>query len=182
VARFCALPKLEHFKVINLCSKEGSFTAIPAVDVGSVKRLEFINCTDMPGESALQEFFKKYSTVQELSWKAAFWSSSWDPSVTLANLLPLCSTLVKLRLSIGKGSSGYAYHRVSGVMDFTQFTALKVLEVHDHILFPRSRVKPGVSYNFPEKLPEYLEELQVSINALQWSACGCVHSYLGHGC
>jgi hypothetical protein len=121
----------------------------------------------VPGKPALHGFFKKYSTLEELSWKAAYWSSSWDPSDTLTSLLPLCSTLVKLRLSIGKGSCGYVYRRVSGVMDFTQFTALEVLEVHDLILFPRPYGKPADPYNFPEKLPESLEELQVSINVFQ---------------
>jgi hypothetical protein len=170
VASFCALPRLEHFKVIGLCSYT-STNSNPFPDVDScvtpVKRLEFVRSTDMPQGAALQGFFKKHSSLQELSWKVECWKGSWDPSATLTNLLPLCSTLVKLRLSIRGGYGGYTDRRVSGVMDFTQFTALKVLEVHDHILFPRSRVKPAVPYNFPQKLPESLEELQVSINTFQ---------------
>jgi hypothetical protein len=177
VASFCALPKLEHFKVIRLC-KETTTTAIPAADIDScvtpVRRLEFFKCTDMPKEQTLQGFFKKHSSLRELTWKVEHMDSpGWDPSDTLTNLLPLCSTLVKLRLSIGKGCGCNAYTGVGRIMDFTQFTALKVLEVHGLILFPRQfRIRRfstewAAPYNFPEKLPESLEELQVSLSAFQ---------------
>jgi hypothetical protein len=57
-------------------------------------------------------------------------------------------------------------------MDFSQFTALKVLEVHDDIFHPHRFVKEKrtVPYDFYERLFESLEYLQVSPNAVQYSA------------
>jgi hypothetical protein len=70
LARFCVLPRLEHFKVIGLRS-DTSINSNPFPDVGScvtpVKRLEFVRGAEMPQGAALQGFFKKHSSLQELS-------------------------------------------------------------------------------------------------------------------
>jgi hypothetical protein len=134
-------------------------------------KLYFSSVNLPPKKVCISSILKQYPGLQELTWDYTENSAEDDyfsPTEFISALLPIHATLVKLNLAITPESSH------SSQLDFSQFTALKVLRVYERLMFQFNRGNQwalelhsegeiqGDRLRLSERLPATLERLDVS--------------------
>jgi hypothetical protein len=119
----------------------------------------------MPDRRPIEYILKQYPRLEELTWELhSLYDFRWSPSNVNAALLPLHSVLVKLEMSMTI-ERGYVFDNGgNGQMDFSNFTSLKFVKVHDRIIFARRPWNDDLPdrYRYCHKiLPASLVEFEV---------------------
>jgi hypothetical protein len=175
IENFSAIRTLEHLRIFYFDSDVSDMMGLVVprnAPPSTIIKLEFCLSKLPPTEIAgsVPSMLKHYPHLQDLTWEFTDDCIDFCPIDFIRALLPIKATLVKLSLLLDTVTM-MENHR----LNLSQFTALKVLRVHERLIFdishqdterPMSSLeKQAVKHDrlgLSQRLPATLEQLEVS--------------------
>jgi hypothetical protein len=175
IENFSAIRALEHLRIFYFDSNVSDMTGLvvpsnapPSTIIKLEFRLSMLPPTAIAG--SVPSMLKHYPHLQDLIWEFTDDCIDFCPTDFIRALLPIKATLVKLSLLLDTRTT-MEKHR----LDLSQLTALKVLRVHERLIFDvnhqntewaMSSLEKQVVKHDPlglsQRLPATLEQLEVS--------------------
>lgn len=175
-ALFFCLPQLDKFSLIGFDGFTDYGNEIsPNVPRAKLTTIEFLGPEGLPSEPELAAFLGSHSSLHTLKWTTVMRDISQSRKVVNAALSPLKSTLVNLciMLVLPSQRDQDLGNRIS--LDFSGFSALENLKIHERVMFSRARPSSTSSpeeelqhfgiheEDLPSRLPSSLKTMTVSI-------------------
>jgi len=174
IARLSTILTIEHMRIYwfdgDLSDRRELVLSskLSNIPPSNVVKLEFLS-TESPLTLSGPSILGKFPCLQELTWEYSEEDlGDFSPILFISPLLPIAATLAKLNLSVEFA------HPTSCQLNLSQFTALKVLRLHERLAFKfnlenewvwEGRTEQEIEQDrldLSERLPATLEQLEVS--------------------